>query len=89
MPDFTIEIHQQCVAKTHNIDGYWQSFDPMYGYVCSCKGYQFHKPCKHVEAIEHCGWHSVYDEEKQTETQEANKICPRCGGNTEYVKVTV
>jgi len=88
MPDFTIEIFQQCVPKSYDIGGYRQQFDPEYGYTCSCKGYQFHHHCKHVAQIEHCGWHGAYDE-PQTPEQEANMKCPRCGGETEYVRVAV
>jgi len=50
----------------------------LYGWSCSCKGFQYHHTCKHVREVEasgkRCGW-----------SQEAhggspiNGHCPKCG----------
>jgi hypothetical protein len=44
-------------------------------------------PCKHIKEAEKkiCGWHEMWSDEKQT----IKGICPRCGGETEYVRVAV
>ena len=94
MWDYTIEYHQQCAeSKTaeFSVGGYHQHIDAQYGVVCSCKGYQFRKTCKHSKQVEKslCGWHSMFSEEIQTPEQENNHICPCCGGKTETVRVAV
>jgi hypothetical protein len=98
MTDFTIEIVQQCESlnpyhKGH-VGGYSQYLDHEGEVACTCKAYQFSKSkvktCKHIKQFreEQCGWHGMYDE-VQTPEQESAKICPRCGGSTEYVRVAV
>lgn len=93
MPDLTIEVYQMCSDlyehKHWTVGGYQQYF--LMGELhCTCKGFHFRGTCKHVKEVEQkrCTWHGAYDE-PQTEEQEKNKICPVCGGPTEYVRVAV
>jgi hypothetical protein len=53
-------------------------------HVCDCKGYQFRGSCRHQKEahLNHCGWNAVEGPEKATDEQEAEKVCPRCGGPT-------
>lgn len=98
MLDLTIEIMQQCASMDPsrsngwNIGGYRQTIHPVtYEVECSCKGYQFRHKCKHADEADktRCHWHQNYSAEVQTEEQEAEMVCPRCGGETMYVKVGV
>lgn len=34
-------------------------------------------------------WHEQYSYDVQTDKQHRNMICPICGGDTEYINVTV
>jgi hypothetical protein len=59
--------------------------------VCECEGYQFRGHCSHQdEALERvCLWHELDGPETQTDEQRQAKICPRCGGPTEWIMETV
>lgn len=59
--------------------------------ICQCEGYQYRGTCRHQqEAMEIlCQWTEVVDQkfgltEQQTEEEEINQICPRCGGRTKW-----
>jgi hypothetical protein len=54
--------------------------------VCECKGYMHRGQCRHqLEASDRiCAWEEG-DNEIQTDAQQRDKICPRCGGPTKYV----
>jgi uncharacterized Zn finger protein len=56
---------------------------------CTCPGWKYHGKCKHVDAVraEMCTWHSEYSSEQQTLQQNVNCRCPKCGGETELVRV--
>ena len=95
MPDLTIEYYQQCVPTYFTeINGYEVCSE--YGREwCTCPDYKYRKKkqgkvCKHIKQVQEkeCGWHGSYFE-RQTEEQEKNYICPRCGGPTEVVRVGV
>jgi len=91
MASLTYEVFQQCSdSGFHQIQPYQQTFNSRLGFICSCPGFKFRKTCKHVKELEskRCGWHGAYDE-LQSEEQEKNKTCPRCGGKTEFVRVGV
>lgn len=94
MPDLSIEIMQQCkkigdAPKFFDIGGYHQSF-AVGEVVCSCKGFKYHKKCKHVKQIADdnygidCDYHQMFDGPPKVDG-----VCPKCGGETEYVKVGV
>lgn len=55
--------------------------------ICECEGYLYRGYCSHqLEAIERvCGWYEPVGPETQTLTEKHNKICPRCGGPTEWL----
>jgi hypothetical protein len=49
--------------------------------TCGCPGGRFRGRCHHVQVgVEACGWATGADE--QTSWQEADHVCPRCGGRT-------
>ena len=63
-----------------NIRGYAQ-FWAGKQFVCTCKGFQYNKRCKHLsEFLETiCDWH----ESDSTDEQLIENVCPVCGGKTE------
>jgi hypothetical protein len=104
MPDFTIETRSQCrsLSVHHaNVGGYEQSglHDERCWPTCTCPAYKFSKRtinfggqtvpphCKHIREAEEkaCGWHEMFSPERQAQ----KGVCPRCGGETEYVRVAV
>lgn len=71
--------------------------------TCTCPAYRFGKrevdfggrmypkTCKHIDEAERllvC-WHEQWGEEVQTDEQRGQMICPKCGGETEWVQVGV
>lgn len=64
-------------------------------YVCQCEGYTYRGYCRHqLEAHEElCSWRTVIDgklvDDEQTSQQRLAKICPRCGGPTQWVTEVV
>ena len=91
MPDLTLETTQVC-QQLEPYKHYWhirdydQYLDHTYMLNCTCKGFQVRRTCKHVRELEEtrCTWHGMYDEAQTTD-----KVCPRCGGPTMYVRVAV
>lgn len=55
------------------------------GVICSCRGFHFTGTCKHVQiALDLvCDWTSR-EGEAQTPEQLEDKICPRCGAQTQW-----
>jgi len=48
---------------------------------CSCPGFQYRGTCKHVTTeIVQCGWTS--QKGGQSDEQERERVCPRCGSRT-------
>lgn len=93
VPELTIEIMAQCKScssYSSEIGGYKQIITNRFLPQCTCKAFYYSKHpknCKHLkEAREkQCGWHQQFSDEVQTK----KGICPRCGEETEYVKVGV
>ena len=93
MPDLTIETYQCCSDahpnKTWSLNGYQQYYH-LGELLCTCKGFHFRRTCKHVKEVEktQCTWNGFLDE-LQTEEEEQNRTCPRCGKTTEFIRVGV
>ena len=56
--------------------------------ICDCPGYYYRFECRHqLEAMDLvCGWSELHRPQKfvQTEQQRTNRVCPRCGGPTDW-----
>lgn len=97
MGDMTIVYSQQCksLSQTHFMteDGRYTIFrSSAYEWVCSCPAWKYNatRPCKHIKALKVCGWHREYDgDPPQNQHQRLNYICPRCGGETETIKIAI
>ena len=95
MPELSIVYMQMCASNEYaerDIRGYRQVYDPhLDGWTCTCKGFTYRKTCKHIKQAEEerCGWHQQYSDEVQTEAQENDHICPKCGNTTMTVRVGV
>jgi hypothetical protein len=96
VPDLTFETARVCASMesykaTWHEGGYDQHLNHEYEVECSCAGYKYRRTCKHSRAVEEsrCTWHSMYSDESQTVEQEANQVCPVCGGPTIYARVAV
>lgn len=74
-----------------NVGGYRQDYLHTPYVSCTCKAFKFGKGkhCKHIKAAVEltpfCGWHQQYSSEQQTK----KGVCPKCGGETMYVRVGV
>jgi len=100
MPDFTIEVMQQCAKLEHEVIAIQGSHGDWYHVTfeanertgelvsCTCPGFRFRpgRECKHMTqaAKQHCSWHELYGE-----PQEQDGVCPSCGGPTRSVRVAV
>jgi predicted RNA-binding Zn-ribbon protein involved in translation (DUF1610 family) len=90
---------QQCAQMnqhTFTVHGYTQTgmFSEHMQPHCTCPAYKFskgEKTCKHIAQVyeQTCNWHQNYSDEVQTEEQNAQHKCPRCGGETVVVRVAV
>lgn len=102
MPDFNIVIMQQCRPVRHaSVGGYEQDglCDERTWPGCTCPAYKLGKrkinfggrmvpkECKHIKQAQEsaCGWHEQFSDERQSKAG----TCPRCGGETEPVRVAV
>jgi len=70
---------------------------------CTCPAYKFAKrtinfsgrmvapACKHIKQgqKENCNWHQLVGDPPQTEKQKKNMECPKCKGETVWVRVGV
>jgi hypothetical protein len=98
MPDLTQELVQQCsqtalsdnVLSSKGTETYDVNVSGDYE-NCTCPGFTYRGRCKHVTALKErlCGWSSQHGEEVQTPQQEMEMVCPKCGGETCWVKVGV
>lgn len=87
MPDFTIEIMQQCASTDcGSIGGYLQLDLRSERPSCTCKGYRFRKTCRHIKQAQSniCNFHQLVHGRPQIDG-----ICPLCSHPTEYVQVAV
>ncbi len=72
--------------------------------ACTCSAYKFCKHgtthfgrqkvpnwCKHIHQYHDnlCAWHEQDGTHAQTDEQRKNMLCPKCGGETEWVRVAV
>lgn len=99
MPDFTIVMMAQCRAglwgRFFDFSGYQQhiSFDERTVATCTCPSYKFStrtpKWCKHLAAAQKqlCNYHEQIDGPPKEVNGE--KVCPKCGGPIEYVRVAI
>lgn len=97
MGDMTIIYSQQCKSNSiilfTSTNGKYQIlWSYNYGWKCSCPAWQYGgtRPCKHIKALKICGWHKEYDgNPPQSRQQEKQYICPRCGGETEIIRIAI
>jgi len=96
MPDLTVEYHWMCqdndrfltYIKGSKGDEYRVDFTGRnQEWHCSCKGFQFHHTCKHVQEAEkkRCTWNAFHDDGTPVDVQMDDEhpngyACPRCGG---------
>lgn len=62
--------------------------DPPSEWTCDCPSYTYRGHCKHIDLLATmrvCSWDSETGPEEQTEEQEHNHVCPRCGNMTTVV----
>jgi len=62
----------------------YDPMDALYGWSCTCKGFQFRKTCKHVKAVEaehlRCGWNAELDPTVDpVRNKDGELCCPECG----------
>ncbi len=91
MPDLTIEHYYVCESALEfscEIKGS-QTYTVRYGYTpngpyqrdwsCDCKGFKYHKVCKHVELAKQnwCGWQQFIHGDNPVE-RDNGKVCPKC-----------
>jgi len=62
-----------------------------YGWTCNCEGFKFRKTCSHVKKAEkkRCGWNIQLDPGNQPKKKGRKKVCPKCGRETEIIRVGV
>ena len=78
MGDLTIELMQQCLGYQYGCSSEkWSSQG-------GCWPFRKTGECKHM-----CTWHELVGDPIQTTKQRDNLICPKCGGDTEWVRVGV
>ena len=99
MPDLDIVPMQQCKSLNNRVyheGGYTQTDILTPETRCTCKGFKYHKQCKHLKKLwdkvqtgEICTWHEQSSMQVQSKEQEDQMICPSCSGETEWVRVAV
>ncbi len=94
MPDLSIVTSAICPDQLHfavRLNNYSVSFDVFNrgqyqrNWHCTCKGFQFRKTCKHVEAakLEQC----QYDQQFDQPPHDGN--CPHCRQKLEYQTLAI
>jgi len=89
MPDLILVPMEICKnGNTAHIGGYEQCHINSIGgrSRCNCKGFYFHRNCKHLRAARElmCGYHEQIDG-----PPEKSGICPKCGAKTVKVRCAV
>lgn len=85
MPDFTIEMIEECSSgRINNLGGYLQRGLRSENPNCTCEAFKYRKRCKHInEAIrDMCPYYKIVDND-----DELKEKCPLCGEKTQYTKV--
>lgn len=91
MPDLTIHtasMCRSCIEEEFDIEGHRVVLGPsngkyQYDWCCDCKGYQFRRTCRHIEAAkkaERCRWNEGMEPTAHAEWVDGEARCPVCGG---------
>ncbi|MFW5962517.1 MAG: hypothetical protein ACOCQR_02775 [bacterium] len=97
--DYSFIYQQQCTSTfgSHKVDGYSVYISHDWRTVCDCSEFKYKKTnnrkgyCKHITRVleKGCEWHSAFSEEKQSEKQKKNHICPVCGNKTVTIRMKI
>lgn len=98
MPDLDMVVYPHCIScegwerkvAGSRGDQYTVEYQPVngqYTYTCTCKGYQHHGKCKHIEQVkgEHCSWMQFLHGGEPVEI-DGEKRCPECHDEITYMK---
>lgn len=105
MPDLTIEYNRVCSSNIQwskqVIGSKGEIYEVYFGdhgfgsldWSCSCPAYQYGKgkACKHILAAqkEKCDWNYMGTYTGSSAQANPDGTCPKCGGETQVIKVAV
>lgn len=69
-------------------------FGSQYGWSCTCKGFEHHRKCKHIEFVnasgERCAWNDILDVGVEASRDDNDEpCCPECGAPVVAYNVAV